>query len=85
MFEKRIHGGVATFVCWSATAQNHYINVISTNEINFIMYYDANNLYWCALSSPLPTGDFRYLDKDDIENLKVQEIKDDDSVGDLIE
>ena len=34
-----------------------------------LIYLDANNLYGWAMSQPLPTGGFRFLQPDEIEAL----------------
>ena len=40
------------------------------------MYYDANNLYGGAMSSYLPTKDFKYSNEEWTEE-KILELKDD--------
>jgi len=49
------------------------------------MYLDANNLYGWAMSQPLPTHDFRWVEQNDIQQFKVMNIPDDNAIGYIIE
>ena len=46
-----------------------------------LIYLDANNLYGWAMSQPLPTHGFRFLQQDEIDVLKLQELSDDAENG----
>ena len=41
--------------------------------IKFLVYLDANNLYGWAMSQPLPTGKFEWMDWDEL-NLPIEEM-----------
>ena len=42
--------------------------IFNANEIvKYIQYLDANNLYGCAMSQPLPVGKFKWLSEDEIK------------------
>jgi len=47
--------------------------------------FDANNLYGWAMTQKLPTGNFRFLSKDEIGVFNVFEISDDSETGYIIE
>ena len=64
MFERRIKGGITQSVHrWSA-ANNPYMNSeYDKNKTNkYLQYLDANSLYGWAMSQPLPTGEFRWVE-----------------------
>ena len=69
MFERGIRGGITQLVHKWAIANNPYMgckyNLL--RPTNYLQYLDANNLYGWAMSQPLPTGEFKWVD---IENLK---------------
>jgi hypothetical protein len=50
-----------------------------------IMYWDANNLYGWAMSQPLPTGGFRWLERTEIDAIDWMLLKSDDPIGYFIE
>ena len=58
----------------------------SRPRVNLI-YLDENNLYGWAMSQPLPTGGFRFLQPDEIEALTVRvgELSDDAENGYIFE
>ena len=73
MFERGIRGGITQSVHRWAVANNPYMG----SEYNpgaptkYLQYLDANNLYGWAMSQPLPTGGFRWVDvsPDEIDEL----------------
>ena len=73
MFEHGIRGGIIQAVRKYATANNPYMgDKFDPNEdTTYLQYLDANNLYGWAMSQPLPTGGFRWVD---IEPNKISEL-----------
>ena len=69
MFEHGIRGGITWSVHKWAIANNPYMGCEydPLRPTNYLQYLDANNLYGWAMSQPLPTGEFKWVD---IENLK---------------
>ena len=52
---------------------------------SYISYLDCNNLYGFAMSEPLPTGEFRFLDSDEIEDFELDSKTTDDNMGYILE
>ena len=71
MFERAIRGGITQSVHKWAIANNPYMGCEHDplRPTNDLQYPDANNLYGWAMSQPLPTGEFKWVD---IENLKQE-------------
>ena len=69
MFERGIRGGITQSVHKCAIANNPYMGCKydPLRPINYLQYLDANNLYGWVMSQPLLTGEFKWVD---IENLK---------------
>ena len=69
MFERGISGGITQSVHNWANANNPYMGCEydPLQPTNYLQYLDANNLYGWAMSQLLPTGEFKWVD---IENLK---------------
>ena len=64
MFEWRIRGGITQAVRKYASANNKYMGdkFNPKSESSYLQYLDANNLYGWAMSQPLPTGGFKWVD-----------------------
>ena len=69
MFERGIGGGITQSVHKWAIVNNPYTGCKydPLRPTNYLQCLDANNLYGWAMSQPLPTGEFKWVD---IENLK---------------
>ena len=97
MVEKGVRGGVSTIVNRYCQANNKYMSynsdkpniVYNYTEPNlYILDLDANNLYGWAMSQPLPTGDFKWLNDDgELSSLneKLLNITDSSDVGYILE
>ena len=64
MFERGIKDGITQAVRKYASANNKYMgDKFNPNEdTTYLQYLDANNLYGWAMSQPLPTGGFKWVD-----------------------
>ena len=84
MFERGIRGGITQSVNRWAKANNPYMGseFNPDEKINYLQYLDANNLYGWAMSQPLPTGGFRWVD---IKPDKISKLAKRKSKGYLLE
>ena len=64
MFEREIRGGITQAVRKYAAANNPYMGdkFYPNEDTTYLQYVDANNLYGWAMSQPLSTGGFRWVD-----------------------
>ena len=64
MFEQGIRGGITQAVRKYASANNKYMGDTFNpkSESSYLQHLDANNLYGWAMSQPLPTGGFKWVD-----------------------
>ena len=64
MFEREIIGGITQAVHKYTSANNKYMEdrFDTKSESSYLQYLDANNLYGWAMSQPLPTGGFKWVD-----------------------
>ena len=73
MVERGIRGGITQSVHRWAAANNPYMGseYDSSKPTRYLQYLDVNNLYGWAMSHPLPTGGFRWVDvhPDEIKEL----------------
>ena len=62
MFEAGIRGGITQAVHRYAAVNNKYMDSYDPNApLSYIQYLDANILYGWAMSQPLPTGRFKWV------------------------
>ena len=58
-----MRGGISYIAHRYAKANNKYLKDYDPElDDSYLMYLDANNLYGWAMSQPLPTGDFKWLE-----------------------
>ena len=64
MFERGIRGGITQAVRKYTSANNKYMGdrFYPKSESSYLQNLDANNLYGSAMSQPLPTGRFKWVD-----------------------
>src|SRR5438132_3576059 len=85
-FESAIRGGVSMITHRHAKANNPEVSGYNSDEAHsYIQYYDANNLYGWAMSQPLPTGDFKFMEIEDFYNIDWMLIPDDAKTGFMLE
>ena len=73
MFERGIRGGIAQTVHRWAATNNPYMGpeYDPNRPTRYLQYLDANNLYRWAMSQPLPTGGFHWVEFDEGKDLKM--------------
>ena len=79
MFERGIRGGITQVAHRYVSANNKYMKDLygSNKASSYLQYLDANNLYGWAMSHPLPTSKFKWveIDPDQISDLAASKIK----------
>ncbi|GFS84345.1 uncharacterized protein TNCV_4605601 [Trichonephila clavipes] len=83
--EKGVRGGISQCCNRYAIANNRYMsNFNPDDEIKYLMYLDANNLYGYAMSKYLPLKDFVWSDNDLTEQ-DILNLSDESDVGYILE
>ena len=87
MFERGIRGGITQAVHRYAASNNPYMEEYDKNkETNYLQYLDANNLYGWAMSQPLPTSGFRWINCNGFNpEVIVSHLSENDKYGYLLE
>ena len=72
MIKKGTRGGISMISNRYGVANNKYMNEMydKSKESAYIQYLDANNLYGWAMSKPLPTHGFEWMNESELENWK---------------
>ena len=84
--EKGMTGGISYIAKRNSKPNNKYIeNYDSSKERVFIMYLDANDLHGWAMTQYLPYGEFKWLSKKEIDELDLNLVKENRSVGYILE
>ena len=84
--EKGIRGGISTISKRYAVANNKYLdNFDASKPSNFIVYYDANNLYGWAMCQPLPYKEFKWERPEHFTEEFVLSIEEEGEVGYILE
>ena len=70
MIERGIRGGVSTISNRYGKSNNRYMGdkYDASKPTKYITYLDANNLYGWAMSKPLPTHGFKWMETNELEN-----------------
>ena len=70
MIEIGIRGGICQETHRNAKANNKYMKIYdNNNELSYIEYLDANNLYGWAISQKLPVNRFKWVKQTNYQNL----------------
>ena len=84
--ESGIRGGVSMISHKYSRANNPYTPDYDSNRpTTHITYLDANNVYGCAMSMPLPISDFRWLSREEIDVLDISALPADSKTGYILE
>ena len=63
MFERGIRGGITQSIHRYEEVNNRYMDKFDPEKpSSYIQYLDANKFYGWAMSQPLPTGGFKWVD-----------------------
>lgn len=85
-FKKSIRGGLCQCSHRHAVSNNKYVLSYDSNKLSeFLMYFDANNLYGWAMSRYLPYGNFKWDDPGIYTNDYISNLKDNNNVGCVLE
>ncbi|XP_051167626.1 uncharacterized protein LOC127285571 [Leptopilina boulardi] len=82
-FERGVRGGISQCSNRYACANNPFMENFNKNEeVKYIMYFDANNLYGWGMVQPLPYGGFEWVQVDDNFDFNIS---DDSPFGYILE
>ena len=83
-FERGMRRGTSYIAHRHSAANNKYMDKYNEDEESkFLMYLDANNLYGWAMSQPLPSGEFEWVE--DTDNINLDDYINDEGRGMVLE
>ena len=87
LVDKGIRGGVAMISHRYAKANNPEMGIEYDmfQDLSYIVYLDANNLYGWAMSEPMPISDFKWRSPKDFHLIDWKNLPDESDVGYIIE
>jgi hypothetical protein len=87
IIDKSVRGGICCIAHKHAVANNQYIPETYNASLpsSYILYLDANNLYGCAMSQPLPEKEFDFLTEEQIASLDYLSVPDEAAKGYILE
>lgn len=85
LIERGIRGGISIITQRWTCANNPSVPNQDTDKPSYyIIYLDANNLYWLVMSEPLPYGDFQWINPNIITNW-IQSLDENGEYGYVLE
>ena len=86
MVEERMRGGICHSIHRYAKANNKYVkNYNKDEELSYIQYLDANNLYGWAMSKKLPVNGFKWIDNNEINGEFIKNYNENNNKGYILE
>jgi hypothetical protein len=83
-FEKGMRGRTSYIAHRYSKANNKHMSTHDEEmENSYLMYLDANNLYGCAMSQPLPNGGFELVE--DTSKINIDDYLGDEGRGMVLE
>ena len=84
--EKGMRGGISYIAKRHSKANNKYVkNYDSTKQNIFIMYFDANTLHGWGMTQYLPYGNFKWMNKKEINDVDLGLIGENSLIGYILE
>ena len=83
---KGMRGGVTYIANRYGKANNKYMKNHDKNaQSKYVMYLDANNSYYWAMSQYLPTGNFMWMTYEEVSKIELGKYKTDGKKGLILE